>query len=104
VASPRTVRVQSGDRVLSLIQDNLAKAIDDIADQPLTGGVVVSGIPLVAGPNVVNHTLNRLLVGWYLVRNRANATVFDTQDSNLMPTKTLLLTASAATTVDIFVF
>lgn len=52
----------------------------------------------------VEHKLNRNLRGWILLRNRANSVIWDTQDSNPNPNKTLYLNASATSTIDIWVF
>lgn len=89
---------------LSRIQDNVARALDQAATQPILNGVLLSSVALAVGSNIVNHGLGRTLRGWIPVRLRASATVYDTQDSNSTPALTLLLTASAAVTADLWVF
>jgi hypothetical protein len=104
VAVSRVARIQTADRTINQIQDNIDRVVDNFAASPLASGALLQSISLVTGSNEVNHTLNRKLVGWVITRNRANATFFDTQDSNPIPTKTLRLTASAPVVVDLFVF
>ena len=48
--------------------------------------------------------LQRPLQGWYIVRQRALASIYDTQDSNQNPSLTLNLTSNAVVSVDIAVF
>lgn len=90
---------------------DINRAMDSLADintatraLPILDGVLLPGVELVSGSNVVPHMLGRVLRGWIPVRVRADATLYDTQDDNDAPSKTLLLTASADVTVDLWVF
>lgn len=91
------------DGPVSRMQDNIAGAFQR-ATIPLEGMVVLKSVPLSTGSNTVNHTLGRTLQGWFPVRLRASATLYDTQDSNTTPDRTLMLVASAPVTVDLAVF
>lgn len=97
-------RVQTDDKSLSYVQDNLIKAITDLQAAPTIRGQILSSIILTSGDNTVNHLLGRTLVGWHIVRQRASATIYDKQDTNTSTDSTLVLNASAAVTVDILVF
>lgn len=89
---------------ISMLQTNWAKQLNPVLDLPLNSGQVLQNISLLAGNNVINHLLGRKLQGWFFVRQRAAATVYDTQDNNQTPALTLTLNASAPVSVDIFVF
>jgi hypothetical protein len=102
VAQLKTLNVQ--DEVQNRVQDNTKKAIDQINANVLTSGTILSKVSLKVGSNTVNHKLGKVLTGWFIVRQRSSATIYDTQDSNKTPAQTLLLTSSAAVTVDIYVF
>ena len=97
--------VQTNNADFRLFQSQLSKVLQPILSNPINFGTRLSGVSLLAnGVNTVNHNLNRTLQGWFLVRNRADAVVWDSQDSNTNQTQTLLLNTSADVTVDIWVF
>jgi len=104
----RLFKVQTTDRIVNQLQDNIANLLEPTAttvqDSPLLAGKILEKVDLTSGPNTIRHTLGRVLKGWFIVRQRASATVYDTQDSNDTPQVTLLLTASANVTVDLYVF
>lgn len=95
---------QGGDTSFQLMQNRWASLIEPTLSNPLVQGQLLTNVTIVAGSNVVNHKLSRPLVGWLVVRQRALASLFDTQDSNTRPALTLLLTSSADVMVDLYVF
>lgn len=97
-------KINTGDRVLNMIQDNVSNVVEPLTLIPLNSGQILSNISLVTGANVIPHKLNRKLVGWFIVRQRSAGTVYDTQDTNTNPTVYLNLTASANFNVDLYVF
>ena len=97
-------RFQSTDQAFNLFQDRLNTVLNPILNNELNMGNILTKVSLASGANIINHGLGRTLVGWFPVRVRANATIYDTQDTNTTPQLTLLLTASAAVVVDLFIF
>ena len=95
---------QSDMRELSMLQTSWATQLNPVLQNPLMAGRILSSVVLASGANVVNHGLGRKLQGWFLVRQRASGSVYETQDTNSTPALTLTLTASALMTVDIYVF
>ena len=89
---------------LSLMQSAWASTLDPIVNLPTSNWIILKEIALVTGTNEVNHKLGRKLQGWYIVRQRSAARVYDTQDANNTPNLTLSLTSDANVTVDLFVF
>lgn len=89
---------------LPLLQTKWASILNPLLGNPSLNSVILPNVNLVNGSNTINHTLGRALMGWRLIRVRAAATIYDTQDSNPMPSLTLLLTSNAAVTVDLEVF
>lgn len=89
---------------LALMQTKWASILNPLLGNPSLQSLVLTSIPLASGSNAINHGLGRKLQGWKIVRQRASATIYDTQDSNAQPTLTLLLTASAPVVVDLEVF
>lgn len=103
-AATSVPKVFTGDREIDQLQTNILGPLNRLLGLPLNSGQQLVKVNLASGANTVPHGLGRELQGWFLVRLRASATVFDTQDSNPTPAKTLLLTASAAATVDLYVY
>lgn len=96
--------IQTQDRILNQIQNNISNPVNQLTSNPLTNGSILSSVTLTAGPNSINHLLGRTLIGWTIVRLRAASSIYDTQDTNPTPTLTLNLVASATVVCDIYVF
>ena len=86
------------------VQDNLVRTLNPLFDTPILGGIVLTNISLASGANTINHKLGKKLSGWLIVRQRASASIYDTQDTNQTPELTLKLNSSAAVVVDIYCF
>lgn len=94
----------TSDRILSMMQSAWATLIDPILANPANNTVLLPNIVLGIGSTVVNHKLGRKLIGWQIVRQRAAASIYDTQDANQMSNLTLNLVSDAAVVVDLLVF
>lgn len=97
-------KFQSDDQALMLLQTSWANDINPLLKNPTAKGIVLKGVVLAVGSNVINHLLSTKLQGWFIVRKRASADIYDTQDSNATPQLTLTLTSSAAVVVDLYVY
>lgn len=98
-------KVQTTDKDINQLQSNIIPRLNSLLSLPLLGGSLLTDVALSLGANAINHGLNRALQGWFPVRfHGAWAQIYDNQDSNTSPTKTLALNASAAVTVDLWVF
>lgn len=89
---------------LSQTQTTWANAINPVLANPLVNCGFLKNVSLVTGTNQVNTMLGRSLQGWFIVRQRASASVYDQQDSNQTPQLTLTLVASAPVVVDLVVY
>lgn len=98
------VKVQLNDVPLSLMQDSIADNIQALQGSPLAGAQLLKDVVLASGQNNVGHGLGRPPLGWFVARLRASATIYDLQDTNPNPDRTLWLTSSAPVTVDLVVF
>lgn len=81
-----------------------AATLNPVVANPLVQGVLLSGIPVVTGTNVINHKLGRKLQGYVVVLNSAAVTFYDSQAINQHPSLTLILNASGAATISLYVF
>lgn len=89
---------------LPLMQTQWAQQLDPIISNPTVNNLILQNVSLIAGTNVIDHKLGRKLQGWATSRVRANATIYDQQDTNQTPQLTLVLVASAPVVVDLVVF
>jgi len=99
-------KLEIPDQLLSRFQDNVEQAISELPATQIIQGRLVSNVTLTSGSvNNVEHKLGRKLLGWFPVRVRAQATLWDSQDSNTNNAdKFLSLNTSATVTVDLWVF
>ena len=92
-------------RVINTLQGNIEDSLTTLLNKTQNDSTLLSNLSLIAGQNnVINHTLNRDLTGWKIIRIRGQATVWDTQDINTSTNLTLWLHTSANVTVDLEVF
>lgn len=94
-------QTNTNDKVIERVQSSIARTFRRLTSQ----AQILQGVALVAGiVTPVPHGLGRKLVGWTVVRRRANAIVWDAQDANAVPDRTLNLQTSANVIVDVMVF
>ena len=98
-------KLNSKDRIINLLQDNVEDAINSIIKDQFNNANILTDIVLVAGQdNTINHKLGRELQGWQVIRKRGLGDVYDVQDANTLPKLTLVLRTSVNVTVDLRVF
>ena len=95
---------QSSDFTVNQMQSVWAKILNPIIAAPLTHGVLEQNVVLKVGLNNIDHKLPDYLQGWMIVRQRGVSTIYDNQDNNPLPAKSLWLMASSGVSIDIFMF
>lgn len=100
----KTPRTQSDDRLLTQTSIAVNQRLDSIISSQIVRGLILSNVALINGTTTINHTLGRILVGWFIIGNNAAVTVHDTQASNTTPAVTLVLVSNGAAIVTLFVF
>lgn len=96
--------IETESEELSRVQTYVAQAIESLAASAILDGILIKNVQLASGTNSVQHKLNRALRGYLIIRKRSNVDIWDSQDSNSNPSKTLNLEASATVNVDLYVF
>jgi hypothetical protein len=86
---------------LNLMQKTWAAALNPVLGNPATNPVILTGIVITTGVNVINHRLGRIQQGWVVSDINAAVTLYRSQPFNDL---TLTLTASGAATVNLEVF
>lgn len=97
---------QNNDRDFQLLQSSWSSIINPVITNVVNNSILLVSIKLTGGQTTtINTKLGRVLTGWYVVRMRGvHANIYDTQDSNTIPDKTLLLNSDVDVTVDLVVF
>ena len=97
-------KVQTNNREVNQLQSNILSYLNTLGQNALLSGTILTEQALVNGSNTINHKLDRKLQGWFIIRQRGPASVYDNQDNNTSPNRTLILISDADVSVDIFVF
>ena len=108
MSAPPFVRQVYEGRDAQRLQDTIEPVAEQIASVPLMNGVLLKD-KRVDKTTDIKHGLGRPVVGWLVVRQRGEPSVFDEQDDNPTPGKTLRLNAKQAgvqqpVTIDLWVF
>lgn len=91
------------DMALSLLQTQWSSTLNPIISLPQNNSLILTNI-ILSSSSIINHKLGRNLIGWEIIRQRGKAQVYDTQDTNPNPSKTLTLVSSSGISVDLLVF
>lgn len=88
------------DKNLQLIQNNIQKAVTSLQSSPFQGGNYLTDISVLTGtPKIINHKLGRTPVIWALGDNNANAVVW----RSAWTETTITLNSSADCTISLWV-
>lgn len=93
--------VQTTDRNVNQLQQNIKQVIGPIISNPITSGALLTDISIVSGTNVINHGLGRMMQGWIISDVNSVVTLFRSQPLN---DKTLTLTSNGTSTISLYVF
>lgn len=93
------------DPDVTKVQENVQEYLRQITQNPVLDGLLLQDITLSsASVTNVNHGLGRAPIGWIVTRQRASSIIWDSQDSNTLPSKTLQLNCSSDVVVDLWIF
>jgi hypothetical protein len=89
--------------LLPQMQTQWSAILNPVIANPITSGLQLSAVELKTGTNVINHTLQRQMRGWFVTDIDAVATIYRPATSYFNKT-TLTLVASAPATVALWVY
>jgi hypothetical protein len=96
-------RLNTDDEGLNRVQAAVAEAFQGDQGSIFDGAIVIDGVQLlVAAPTVLQHGLGRPPLGYLVLKQNANATIWDT--TTPAPASTLKLLTDADVTVTLLVF
>src|ERR1041385_952261 len=90
---------QTDTRELGMLQTRWAAELNPIIGRVQNQSIILEDVDLINGAVTINHFLGRKLKGWKIVRQNAQASIWDSQDSNKTPELTLVLNSDAVATV-----
>ncbi len=97
--------ISSDDKNITKLQSNISASLDSIVKSPIIDGVLIKNVLLDSTQvNEISHKLDRIPQGYVITRQRAQADIWDSQDTNTNASKTFLLECSANVYVDIWFF
>ena len=98
-------KVVTEDQDINKLQAYLEETFEQILKSEIIDGVLLKGIQLDnSKTNSVSHKLDRNILGWLVIRRRAKAQIWDTQDLNTFKSKTLDLQTDTNVNVDLWIF
>ena len=92
--------IDTPDRNLQRVQNQLLAPMTALLRCPLLDGRIMKDVAIAATSTAVNHGLGRSPLGWIVISNDTLATVREDSRTSAQ----FNLTASAACTVDLWVF
>lgn len=93
------------DREVAKLQDNLEQALNPVLASPIIDGVLIRDICMTPGSsNEVLHRLGRKPIGYLITRKRQDSRIWDLQETNPSPQRTLSLACSHSCQVDVWIF
>lgn len=87
-----------------LANSKWSASLNPVLANPLMAGRMINSVSLTTGVNTINHGLQRKLRGYFVVLKSADVTLYDSQMTNQQADLTLILNASGAATVSLYVF
>lgn len=98
-------KLNTSDKDLNQVQENVEQFSKYVLNFTPLDGVLIKDVCLQAGvSNEIKHKLGRKPLGWFIVRKRQDARIWDLQDTNPQPTKSLSIACSHAVQIDIWIF
>jgi hypothetical protein len=96
-------KLQTEDRELNQLQSNVLNKLNYLFKNPLLSGEY-QDVVLAVGDNTIQHSLGQKPTGYIVCLQDAASTIFDKQSTNNQATTNLILNASVATNVTLYIF
>ncbi len=86
----------------ALLSDSVNDYTAQLSTNPMLAGTLVKNVRVGTVETSINHSLGKPFIGWLVVRNRTNVTIYEGTQKN--PAGSLVLLASGAGLIDVWVF
>lgn len=94
-------KIQTQDRILETIQENVSQAHDSVAKSIELNPSYIDVATVASTDMIVNHLLNRQFQYYSIVRSDADVRVWDSSTINTNPSKQLIIRASGTANITI---
>lgn len=89
-------KIYTDDLLQQRLQDSIAASFQQFETLPQLDSVIVEDVTLLPNQdNVVEHKLARKLIGWQIIRQDAQADVWESSTVNSAPSSSIILRSSA---------
>ena len=87
------------------LNDNCAVSFDSILPFPMLSGIIIPNIIMLSGiDKIINHGLGVPYTGWFIIRQNAAASIYESSTVNTLQDLQIILKSSANVTVSLFIF
>lgn len=105
MAFPAFKNVNPDDPIIDKLESNVAQVFSYLQGKAIIDGVLIEGVALLSSKtNLVPHLLQRRPRGYIVVKQNANATIWDSTPAANIENIYLQLLVSANVTVSLWVF
>ena len=104
MSRPNFTEIQAKEDSVNRLQKNIKSALSPILSLPFSAGVHKTEVSIGTSDTIVDHGLDRNLVGYFVTKQNADTNVFVSTTSNTLPTRQVILKAGSAVTADLFFF
>jgi hypothetical protein len=98
----RVLKTENHD--LNRVQDEITKAFAELKLQIGQNGVLLENQSIATADTIINHGLGRKYRGWIVVKKIANVDIWESTSTNHRPELGIILKASSAAVVTLWVF
>ena len=93
--------IQTNNRDLQLVQQQISETLDAVVDNPTNSAALISKVNITAGSNLISHGLGRAYLSFFVGRLSAATTIIEGTSPDR--TKFLVVSATAPCTCDFLV-
>ncbi len=104
MSRPSFTEIQAKEDSVNRLQKNIKTALSPVFNLPFSSGVHKTDVSIGTSDTLVNHGLDRNMVGYFVTQQNADTNIFVSTTANTMPSRQVILKAGATVTADLFFF
>ena len=104
MSRPSFTEIQAKEDSVNRLQKNIKTAINPVLALPFSAGVHKKDVAITTSDTLVNHGLDRQMVGYFVTKQNADTNIFVSTTTNTLPNRQVILKAGSSVTADLFFF
>ena len=104
MSRPSFTEIQAQEDSVNRLQKNIKTAINPVLALPFSAGVHKKDVAITTSDTLVNHGLDRQMVGYFVTKQNADTNIFVSTTTNTLPKHQVILKAGSSVTADLFFF